>query len=108
MPQQGGGGMLSGLMGAVVQGAALGTGSAMAHRAVDAMMGPRTVVHEHQGAPEAPAAPAPMATAPADGPCGSQARAFADCIQRSGGEMSACQSYFEAMQSCKMQFPSFA
>lgn len=43
-------------------GAALGTGSAMAHRAVDSMMGPRSVQvsHEHQGAPppaEAPSVP---------------------------------------------------
>lgn len=45
-----------------VVGAALGTGSAMAHRAVDSMMGPRSVQvsHEHQGAPppaEAPSVP---------------------------------------------------
>lgn len=110
MPQQGGGGgFLSGMMGAVAQGAALGTGSAIAHRAVDAVMGPRTVVHEHQGgaAPEAGAA-APMAAAPAaaDGPCGPHAAAFAECIKRSGGDMNACQFYFEAMQQCKLANPT--
>lgn len=33
----------------------MGTGSAIAHRAVDSMMGPREtkVVHEHAGAPAA-------------------------------------------------------
>ena len=50
-------------------GAAMGTGSAMAHRAVDSVMGPRTVVHEGAPAQEA-AAPAQM------GPCGAQMKAF--------------------------------
>ena len=36
-------------------GLAWGTGTAVAHRAVDAIMGPRTVTHEHVGAPQAPA-----------------------------------------------------
>lgn len=36
----------------------MGTGSAIAHRAVDSMMGPRTVVHEQAPAPAAAAAPA--------------------------------------------------
>lgn len=40
MPQQGGG-MLSGLGGMVAQGMALGTGSALAHRAVDSVLGSR-------------------------------------------------------------------
>jgi hypothetical protein len=35
-----------------------GVGSAMANRAVDAVMGPRTVHVEHSNAPAAPAAPA--------------------------------------------------
>ena len=78
----------------------MGTGSAIAHRAVDAVMGPRTLVHEHAGAPAAgasmEAAPAP-AGAP-EGPCGAQAKAFADCIQRSGGDMGACQPYLDLMQ----------
>jgi hypothetical protein len=41
MPQQGGGGMMSGLGGMVAQGMALGTGSALAHRAVDSVLGSR-------------------------------------------------------------------
>lgn len=73
-------------------GMAMGTGSAIAHRAVDSVMGPRTVEHVHTGA--AAAAPmeagAPSAAAP-EGPCATQAKAFADCISRSGGDMNACQ-----------------
>jgi hypothetical protein len=59
--QSGGGGMLSGLMGTVVSGMAFGTGSAVAHRAVDAVMGPRQVEHVQKG--DEPAAAA-AATAP--------------------------------------------
>ena len=40
-------------MGSVVTGMAMGTGSAVAHRAVDSMMGPRQVEHVHTGAPAA-------------------------------------------------------
>jgi hypothetical protein len=50
----------AGLMGSVVTGMAMGTGSAVAHRAVDSMMGPRQVEHVHAGAPAA--APASSGT----------------------------------------------
>jgi hypothetical protein len=43
----------AGLMGSVVTGMAMGTGSAVAHRAVDSMMGPRQVEHVHANAPAA-------------------------------------------------------
>jgi len=95
--------MMSGLIGSVVQGAALGTGSAMAHRAVDAMMGPREtrVVHENAGAP-APAPAAPMAPQGAsEGPCGESMKQFTECMSRYNGDMGACQGYFDAMQSCR-------
>jgi hypothetical protein len=42
----GGGSMLGGLASTIAQGMAFGTGSAVAHRAVDSIMGPRTVQHE--------------------------------------------------------------
>jgi hypothetical protein len=49
----GGGGLMGGLMGTVVQGMAFGTGSAVANRAVDAVMGPRQVEHVHTNTPAA-------------------------------------------------------
>ena len=52
---------MSGLMGSVAQGMAFGTGSAVAHRAVDSVMGPRSVEHVHTGNEAAPAAAAPAA-----------------------------------------------
>lgn len=101
--------MFSGLMGSVVTGAAMGTGSAMAHRAVDSFMGPRTVVHDHQGGPEAPAPAAPMGMlAPSsntqEGPCGVNVKSFADCMSRANGDMGACTEYFNAMQQCKSNY----
>lgn len=81
-------------------GAALGTGSAMAHRAVDAMMGPRGGGEPAAAAPAAPEAytPAPAAQQSADERCAQQAKAFAECMSRNSGDMGACQFYFEAMQ----------
>lgn len=93
---------MSGLIGSVVQGAAMGTGSAIAHRAVDSFMGPREtrVVHEHQGAPAA--APAPMSPeSSSDGPCGDSTKHFTECMTRNNGDMGACQNYFDAMQACR-------
>jgi len=87
----------------MVTGAAMGTGSAMAHRAVDSFMGPREtkVVHEHaQAAPATPQVAMPAA----DGPCADRVKAFADCMSRSNGDMTACSMYFDAMQQCKLQF----
>jgi len=57
-----GGGMMSGLGGMVMQGMAMGTGSAIAHRAVDSMMGPK--------GESAPAEAAPAAAAPQSGSMG--------------------------------------
>ncbi|GMY25230.1 Synaptonemal complex protein 1 [Fagus crenata] len=42
----GGGSILGGIGSTIAQGMAFGTGSAVAHRAVDAVMGPRTIQHE--------------------------------------------------------------
>ena len=34
--------------------------------------------------------------------CGAQQKAFLDCMQANGGEMTMCQYYFDAMQKCKI------
>ena len=51
--------MRAGLMGSVATGMAFGTGSAVANRAVDSIMGPRQVEHVHTPAPAAAPAAAP-------------------------------------------------
>lgn len=82
----------------------MGTGSAIAHRAVDSMMGPRTMQVEHVPAPEAAAPMAPAMSSQQEGPCQGQAKAFAECMARANGDMGACQYYFDAMQSCRTTF----
>lgn len=82
----------------------MGTGSAIAHRAVDSFMGPRETKVVHENAPAAPAAPAAAAPMSDDGPCGQRVKEFADCMSRNNGDMQACNFYFESMQSCKTQY----
>ena len=88
-----GGGLFSGLAGTLMQGAALGTGSAFAHRAVDSVMGSRGES----------AAPQQTPLESSQDPCQRQAKAFADCISDNNGDMGACQYYFDSLQQCKIQ-----
>ncbi|KAF8681833.1 hypothetical protein HU200_045275 [Digitaria exilis] len=74
--QTSGGSILGGIGSTIAQGMAFGTGSAMAHRAVDAVMGPRTIQHETVVSEAAAAAPAaPMMNADS---CGNHSKAFQD------------------------------
>lgn len=59
-------------------GMAFGTGSAVAHRAVDAVMGPRTIQHEAVVNEAAAAAPAPTANSFGGDACGIHSKAFQD------------------------------
>lgn len=105
--------MMSGIMGSVVTGMAMGTGSAIAHRAVDGMMGPRQVEHVHTPAPAAAPAAAPTTgwfgssapAAPAGQTCGNETQMFQDCIKNTGGDIAPCQSYMDMMMKCRQQFP---
>ena len=87
-----GGGMMSGLMGSMMSGMATGTGMAVANRAVDAVMGPRQteVVHRHEGAPAATAAPT----------CQFQQDQLEQCM-KSSGNAASCQSYMDALKACQ-------
>ncbi|MCL7040433.1 hypothetical protein MKW94_026972 [Papaver nudicaule] len=73
--QSGGGGMLGGLGATIAQGMAFGGGSAMAHRAVDSIMGPRTIQHEAVGSDGVGPAAASVGGSDA---CGNQNKAFQD------------------------------
>ncbi|KAF3333006.1 CHCH domain-containing protein [Carex littledalei] len=99
--QSQGGGLLSGLGSTIAQGVAFGTGSAIAHRAVDAVVGPRTVQHEHVPA-EAPAAASPaMNNAMGNDACGIHSKAFQDCVNNFGSEISRCQFYLDMLNECR-------
>ncbi|CAA3018661.1 Hypothetical predicted protein [Olea europaea subsp. europaea] len=71
-----------GLGSVVAEGMAFGGGSAIAHRAVDSMLGPRTIRHESaaSSAPAAAAEATTMNTAGGSDACGVQSKAFQDCL----------------------------
>ncbi|CAK0783322.1 hypothetical protein CVIRNUC_006521 [Coccomyxa viridis] len=94
--QSGGGGMLSGLGGMMAQGMALGTGSALAHRAVDSVLGSR-----HPEPAQAQAAAEEIAQRPEE-PCSNFAKSFADCMSYNNGDMDSCRFYFDKLQACRV------
>ncbi|MED6197202.1 hypothetical protein PIB30_054415 [Stylosanthes scabra] len=93
-----GGSMLGGIGSTIAQGMAFGTGSAMAHRAVDSVMGPRTIQHE-MVEPAAGAAPVP--TANSMDACNIHSKAFQDCINSYGSDISKCQFYMDMLAECR-------
>ena len=92
--------MLSGFGGMIAQGMAFGTGSAIAHRAVGAVAG-AVGGGDDQAAPgQAPGA-ADAAGEHEQPPCQLQATRFYECLDGNGGNISACQVYFDAMSQCQ-------
>ncbi|KAK9166836.1 hypothetical protein Scep_002027 [Stephania cephalantha] len=97
----GGGSILSGIGSTIAQGMAFGTGSAVAHRAVDAVMGPRTVQHETVVS-EASSAPAPaMNSMNGSDACSIHSKAFQDCLNNYGTDISKCQFYLDMLSECR-------
>lgn len=94
--------MLGGIGSTIAQGMAFGTGSAVAHRAVDAVMGPRTIQHETVASEATAPAPAPATNsfAGADA-CGIHSKAFQDCINNFGNDISKCQFYMDMLAECR-------
>ncbi|KAH6773207.1 Cox19-like CHCH family protein [Perilla frutescens var. hirtella] len=102
-PIQGGSGgsILGGIGSTIAQGMAFGTGSAVAHRAVDAVMGPRTIQHETV-ASEAAGAPATSASSMGGSEaCGMHSKAFQDCLNSSGNDIGKCQFYMDMLAECR-------
>ncbi|KAG6492791.1 coiled-coil-helix-coiled-coil-helix domain-containing protein 10, mitochondrial-like [Zingiber officinale] len=99
-PVQSGGSILGGIGSTIAQGMAFGTGSAIAHRAVDAVVGPRTIQHETVVS-EAAAAAAPMGNAVATDACGVHSKAFQDCINNFGSDIGKCQFYLDMLNECR-------
>ncbi|KAF3649246.1 hypothetical protein BC332_13147 [Capsicum chinense] len=100
MQSSGGGSMLGGIGSTIAQGMAFGTGSAVAHRAVDAVMGPRTIQHETIVA-EAVAAPVPTTSGAGYDACSVHTKAFQDCINSSGSDIGKCQFYMDMVSECR-------
>jgi len=110
-----GGGLMSGLASTVMQGMAFGTGSAIAHRAVDAVAGPRTVVHEHKDVESSHEQP--MNLAPASsmqsgsmsrnamdmGMCSNENEKFSQCLRDNNNNVNACKFYFDMLSQCQRE-----
>ncbi|KAJ4847915.1 hypothetical protein Tsubulata_011751 [Turnera subulata] len=97
----GGGSLLGGIGSTIAQGMAFGTGSAVAHRAVDAVMGPRTIQHETVVSEAAAAAPAPPAGSMGADACSVHSKAFQDCVSNFGSDISRCQFYMDMLSECR-------
>lgn len=95
---------------------AFGTGSAIAHRVVDGVAGPRTVQHEWKdgdgqqgqqqggmGMAGAGVAAGGMAAAAASqaNACEEQTKRFTECISQNQGSVGACQFYFDLLSQCQ-------
>ena len=78
-------------------GMALGTGSALAHRAVDSVLGSR-----NPDPAQAQQAAEQVAREP-ETPCNRQAKTFADCMSDNNGDLEACRYYFDNLQTCRTQ-----
>ncbi|CAH8281742.1 unnamed protein product [Eruca vesicaria subsp. sativa] len=89
----------SGFGSVIADGMAWGTGNAIAHRVTDAIMGPRTIKHETVAA--APASPSPVANSMASASCDTQSKAFQDCVNNFGSDISKCQFYMDMLTECK-------
>ena len=79
--------MIGGIMSSVVQGAALGTGSQLASRGIDAIMGPRkieTVV---------------STSGSGDNNCLKEQEAYISCMR--DGDAEQCKNVFELLSKCK-------
>ena len=93
--QQGGGGMMgmaSSMFGTMAQGAAIGAGSEVGHRAMGAILGPRG--GSQQAAPQ-------QEQATALGVCGNQQQQLVKCLEAHNGDMGACEFFFSALKQCK-------
>lgn len=96
--QQQGGGMVAGLASTIAQGVAFGTGSAVAHRAVDSVMGPRTVQHEHVQVTQTTTT---GTASTSQDVCQNQAKAFQDCLNANSNDVGKCQFYVDMLNECR-------
>ncbi|OAY66295.1 uncharacterized protein C6C3.02c-like isoform X1 [Ananas comosus] len=102
-PVQGGGSVLGGLGSAIADGMAFGTGSAIARRAVDAIVGPGVIQHETvaSATPVAEASDASRSGSMGRDACSLHSKAFQDCINSDGSDISKCQFYLDMLNECR-------
>jgi hypothetical protein len=103
----GGGGMMSGLASTVASGMAFGTGSAIAHQAVGAIMGGGS--SSGGGAAPAEAAPVNSGFQQQDmNACGNDKTMFFECLQQNKGDQESCKFLYTMLQDCQRNQSQFA
>ncbi|XP_020255249.1 uncharacterized protein C6C3.02c-like [Asparagus officinalis] len=100
-PVQGRGSVVGSIGSTIADGIMWGTGSAIGHRAVDAVMGPRTIHHETVASSAPAAADASVASATGSDSCMIHSKAFQDCINNYGSDISKCQFYLDMLNECR-------
>lgn len=108
-----GGGMGSGLGGALATGMAMGAGSEIAHQAIRGIMGSGSSGHApQQQQQQAPMQQAPMQQAPVQyaqpaydqqqqNPCYSFNQSFLNCLKQSSNQIDMCQQNMDMLQQCE-------
>ncbi|KAK1414587.1 hypothetical protein QVD17_30334 [Tagetes erecta] len=96
-----GGSVLGAIGSTVAEGMAFGTGNAVAHRAVDAIAGPRTFRHETVTSNTVATPDSTITSNSFSDACGMHSKAFQDCINNSGNDISKCQFYMDMLSECR-------
>lgn len=100
--QPAGGGLMAGIGSTIAQGVAFGGGSAVAHRAVDSVIGPRTVQHEHVQVSQTTSSGSVAQPSSMDkDACVNQAKAFQDCLNANSNDIGKCQFYVDMLNECR-------
>ncbi|KAG0625461.1 hypothetical protein M758_2G057400 [Ceratodon purpureus] len=95
------GGIMRGMGGAIAEGMAFGGGSAVAHRAVDAVMGPRTIHHEVTQITQTTSSGGGAGQSQEADVCVNQAKAFKDCLKANANDIGKCQFYVDMLNECR-------
>ncbi|CAH9140553.1 unnamed protein product [Cuscuta epithymum] len=106
MQSSGGGSMLGNFGSTIAKGMAFGmafyTAGTVAHRAVDALIGPRKVQHEMAAVPTPHAQVSSVSNSFGGSvACNTHLKAFQDCLSASGNDISKCQFYMDMLSECR-------
>ncbi|XP_027932588.1 coiled-coil-helix-coiled-coil-helix domain-containing protein 10, mitochondrial-like [Vigna unguiculata] len=88
------------LLGTVAEGMAFGGGVAVVNRALDSALGPRIIQHETV-ATGSSTVPAATANSFGSDACNLHLKAFHDCLNSYGSDISKCQFYMDSLAQCR-------
>ncbi|XP_042392324.1 uncharacterized protein LOC121983778 [Zingiber officinale] len=84
----------------IKEGFGFGAGITLAHRAIEAVLGPRSIKLETVVSP-APTAPPPVNASLESDACNIHSKAFQDCLNNFGSDISKCQFYLDMLKDCR-------